>query len=139
MTRRRAQLWLLSYQCLAGLSDTATGWLLLLAPQWTLNLMGVRNLPQPIEFASFVGVFVLGVGLTYLYAMRIPLNAANAPRWQTAWVVTALIRTLVAAFLLAEILHGRMERAWFTVALADGALALIQWTGLTMGWLDFAG
>jgi hypothetical protein len=139
MTKRGAQLCLLLYQGLAGLSDTATGWLLLIAPQWTLTQMGIRKLPQPIEFASFVGVFVLGVGLAYLYSMRIPMNAANAPRWQTAWVLTALIRTLVAAFLVAQILHGRMEFAWFTVAVADGALALIQWTGLAMRWLDFAG
>lgn len=139
MTKRNAKLFLLLYHGLAGLSDTATGWLLLIAPQWTLTLLGIRKLPQPIEFASFVGVFVLGVGLAYLYAMRIPMNAANAPRWQTVWVLTALTRTLVAAFLVAQIAHGGMEFAWFTVAVTDGAMALVQWTGLAMRWLDFAG
>jgi hypothetical protein len=101
--------------------------------------MGVGRPPQPIEFASFVGVFVLGVGLVYLYAMRLPLNAAHASRWQAVWTLTGLIRTLVAVFLLAEIASGRMERAWLTVAIFDGTLALIQWIGLTKGWLDFAG
>lgn len=139
MTKDRTRIWLLTYQCLAGLSDTSTGGLLIVAPRWTLTLMGVGRFPQPIEFASFVGVFVLGVGLVYLYAMRLPLDAAHAPRWQTVWAVTALIRTLVAVFLLGEISSGRMEPAWLTVAIFDGALALIQWIGLTKGWLDFAG
>ena len=130
MTKHRALFWLLTYQYLAGLSDTATGWLLVLEPQWTLTLMGVHRIPQPIEFASFAGVFVLGVGVTYLYATRLPLIAANTARWQTIWALTALIRTLVAVFLLGEILLGRMERAWLTVAITDGTLALIQWIGL---------
>jgi hypothetical protein len=139
MTKQRAGVWLLLYQCLAGLGDTSTGWLLIVEPRWTLTLMGVHLLPQPIEFASFVGVFVLGVGLVYLYAMHLPLDAAHAPRWQTVWALTALVRTLVAVFLFVEISSGRMERAWLAVAVFDGTLALIQWIGLTRGWLDFAG
>jgi hypothetical protein len=137
MTRRPSSFWLLTYQYFAGMADTSTGWLLVFEPQWTLTLMGVRRIPQPIEFASFVGVFVLGVGVTYLYATRLPLIAANAPRWQTVWALTALIRTLVGVFLLGELLAGRMEPAWLTVAVTDGMLALIQWIGLGMGWLNF--
>ena len=137
MTKHRALFWLLTYQYLAGLSDTSAGWFLVLEPQWTLTLMGVRRIPQPIEFASFVGVFVLGVGVTYLYATRLPFVAFNTARWQTIWALTALIRTLVAVFLLGEILLGRMERAWLAVAVTDGTLALIQWIGLSKGWLNF--
>jgi len=139
MTKHRARLWLLTYQCLAGLSDTSTGWLLIVEPRWTLTLMGIGRFPQPMEFASFVGVFVLGVGIAYLYAMHLPLDAAHTPRWETVWTLTALLRTLVAVFLLAEIGSGRMERAWLTVAIFDGTLALFQWIGLSKGWLDFAG
>ena len=51
--------WLPIFQWLAGSCDTATGVLLVFAPAWTLKLMGVQRLPQPVEFASFVGVFVL--------------------------------------------------------------------------------
>ena len=119
MTKQRALFWILTYQYLAGLSDTTTGWLLVLEPQWTLTLMGVRRIPQPIEFASFVGVFVLGVGVTYLYATRLPLVAANTARWQTIWALTALIRTLVALFFVrrdfvrtdgTRVGHGRYYR-----------------------------
>jgi hypothetical protein len=137
VNKRGTSTWILTYQYLAGLSDTSTGILLLFAPAWTLTLMGVHRLPQPIEYASFVGVFVLGVGLAYLSITRLALHAVNTPRWQTVWVLTALIRMLVAAFLLAEILAGRMEPAWSTVALWDGALSVIQWVGLGRGWLNF--
>jgi hypothetical protein len=139
MTKRLASAWLLTYQYLAGLGDTTTGLLLVFAPLWTMTLMGVQRLPQPIEYVSFVGVFVLGVGLAYLSVTRLPLTAQNTPRWQTVWILTALIRSLVAAFLLTEILSGQMEPAWFTVAIVDGALAVIQWIGLGKGWLNFEG
>ena len=131
--------WLPLFQWLAGSCDTATGVLLVFAPAWTLKLMGVQQFPQPVEFASFVGVFVLGVGLAYLSVARLPLNSKTAPRWQTVWSVTALIRFLVAGFLTWQILAGRMEKAWFAVAATDGALAAFQWTGLKCGWLNFKG
>lgn len=129
--------WLPLFQWLAGTGDTATGGLLVFAPAWTLKLMGVQQLPQPVEFASFIGVFVLGVGLAYWMAARWPMNSQTSPRWQTVWVLTALIRSLVAGFLTWQILAGRMEKTWATVALTDGALAVFQWTGLKCGWLNF--
>jgi hypothetical protein len=128
--------WLPVFQWLAGSCDTVTGVLLVFAPAWTLQLMGVQRLPQPVEFASFVGVFVLGVGLAYLSIALLPLNAKTAPRWQTVWNLTALIRFLVAGFLTWQILAGRMEKVWLAVAVTDGALAIFQWIGLRRGWLD---
>lgn len=129
--------WLPAYQWLAGLCDTTTGVLLVFVPAWTLRLMGAQVLPQPVAFASFVGAFVLSVGLAYFYAARLPLTSANAARWRTVWFLTALTRTLVAVFLASQIVIGRMEHAWLTVALTDGALAAFQWTGLSRGWLNF--
>ncbi len=137
MTQPRLPEWLMAFNYLAGLSDTFTGILLILAPAWTLTLMGVHRLPQPIEFASFVGVFVLGVGLAY-FSVKFPLNEIDVTRWRTVWLLTALIRTLVAIFLVAEILAGRMEPAWITVAITDCAVAAFQWVGLEKGWLDIA-
>lgn len=137
MSKPTSKLMILIYQYLAGLSDTSTGFLLVFAPAWTLTLMGVHHPPVPIEFASFVGVFVLGVGLAYLSITRLPLDAAHAQQWQTVWILTALIRSLVAVFLTGKVLAGQMEMAWITVAIADGLLALIQWVGLALGWLHF--
>ena len=136
---RKYRLGLTIYQYAAGLCDMSTGLLLVFAPAWTLHLMGISVPPQPIEFTSFIGVFVFSVGLTYFWVALIwPLSAASIPTWQTQWLITALIRILVALFLLSEIASGRMEPRWIVVALSDGVLALIQWYGLCRGWLKLA-
>ena len=137
MNHTRQPHWLLVYQWLAGTCDVTTGVLLVFAPSWTLSLMGVRHGSQPVEFTSFIGVFVLSVGVSYLYAARLPMIASNTPRWQTVWWLTALSRTLVAGFLLWKISAGGLETAWLTVALTDGALAIFQWIGLRKGCLCF--
>ncbi len=124
------------YQLAAGLSDTSTGVLLLVAPAWTLHLMGITLAPTPIAFASFVGVFVLSVGLSYLLVLAAyPPAATTEVTWRTQWQLTALIRGLVALFLVAEIASGHMESRWLVVAASDAALALIQLFGLARGWL----
>ena len=129
--------WLPYYQWLAGLCDVTTGALLIIVPGWTLKLMGVQHAPQPIGFAAFIGVFVLSVGLAYWYAAGCPPNSLNAPRWQAVWWLTAMSRSLVAAFLGWKILTGSMELAWLSVAVTDGVLATFQWIGLRAGWLCF--
>lgn len=127
------------YQLMAGLSDTFTGLLLIFAPGLTLRLMGVLSSPQPVVYASFIGAFVLSVGLTYFFVIRSwPLTPGNAARWKTQWQVTALVRASVALVLLAELALHRMEIAWVTVAVTDGALASAQWLGLSRGWFDHA-
>jgi hypothetical protein len=137
MSRERIKHFLPAYQLLAGSCDTATGVFLVFAPAWTLALMGVTHSSFAPAATSFVGTFVLSVGLAYLYALRLPMNPANAPRWQTVWLLTALTRTLVAAFLLWQIAARQMESAWLMVAFTDGALAAVQWIGLAKGWLRF--
>ncbi len=126
---------LAAYQWLAGLCDASTGLLLIFAPVWTLHLMGIHHIPARSEYVSFVGVFVLAVGLSYWLAAGRPLNARNAALWRAVWSVTALVRSLVALFLTAEILTDRMEAAWFSVAFTDGLMAALQWMGLARGWL----
>ena len=124
------------YQLAAGLSDTSTGLLLLLAPAWTLHLLRVTHPPTPDIFTSFIGAFVLGVGLTYLWLLlRSVRGLATSATWQAQWRDTALIRACVALFLLAAIATSRLEKAWLTVALADAALALVQAIGLQRNWL----
>ena len=137
MNRTRLSRWLTLYQWLAGLCDVTTGMLLVFAPGWTLSLMGVRHTPQPIEFAAFIGVFVLSVGLAYWYAACQPMNTVNSARWQTVWWLTALSRSLVACFLGWKIFAGNLEVAWLAVAATDGVLAIFQWLGLRAGWLCF--
>ncbi|HEV2274754.1 MAG TPA: hypothetical protein VGR96_11345, partial [Acidobacteriaceae bacterium] len=136
--RIRAYRWVVLITYLAGISDTLTGLLLVFFPLWTLHRMGLHRLPEPPVFVSFIGIFVLSVGLAYLFAGSLPWDAGGRSGWKTAWLLTALTRSLVAAFLLWKIVTGQLEAGWITVALADGVLASIQWTGLRAGWLNHA-
>ena len=93
--------WLILYQYIAGLCDAGSGLLLIVAPAGTLRLMGLTIIPQPVVFVRYIGVFVLSVGLTYLWAAtRWPLTSHAHIGWSTQWKITALVRTLVAVFVL---------------------------------------
>ncbi|HEY1985602.1 MAG TPA: hypothetical protein VGG85_09340 [Terracidiphilus sp.] len=134
-----ARHWLVIYQYLAGLCDTATGLLLIAAPAWTMGLMGLTVIPQPVAFVRYIGVFVLSVGLSYLWAVtRWPLSPHAHIGWTTQWKLSALVRTLVAFFIVWQVATAAIESKWISVALSDGAFALIQWVGLRKGWLERA-
>jgi hypothetical protein len=112
-----------------GSMDALTGLLLLLAPGWVLHLLRV---PSPsvdaLNFLSWIGVFVLAVGLSYAMAL------GRRSRGETVWVFTSVVRALVAVFLTFKILGGSMSPAWGVVALADGAVAVVQVAVLRAGW-----
>jgi len=128
--------WLILYQYASGLCDASTGLLLSAAPAWTLGLMGLTIIPQPIGFIRYIGVFVLSIGLTYLWAaIGWPLTERTHIAWSTQWKITALIRTLVAVFVVCQVASSAMEVRWMSVALTDAAFALVQWTGIAKGWL----
>jgi hypothetical protein len=133
MTRSR---WLGLYQLVAGLSDFATGLMLLIAPAFTLHQMGVWQMPEPAFYIRYVGVFVLSVGATYLC---IPALLGRSPEahiwWRAQWAITALIRCLVALFVLWQVVAGAMGAAWLSVFFTDALYAAIQSIGLRNGWL----
>lgn len=126
--------WLILYQLAAGLCDACTGALLVAAPAWTFRLMGLAVLPHPAAFARFIGVFVLCVGLSYLW----PALAWPLPEWRAQWWTTALIRSGVALLLASQIATGAMEPGWLAVVCTDAVLAAVQWTGLARRWLTVA-
>lgn len=132
--------WLLLYQYVAGLCDSVTGLLLITAPVSTLHLMGLTIIPQPVAFVRYIGVFVLSVGLSYLWAaVRWPLTSPARIGWSTQWKITAMIRTLVALFVVWQVATAGIEARWIAVAFSDGAFAVIQWVGLQQGWISRAG
>ncbi len=127
---------LLGYQLLTGLSDTSTGTLLIAVPATTLYLMRLHASPESLPFLSYVGVFVLAVGIACLYgAWLLATYPVLVQKLQTVWLLTAITRGLVAVFVVAKVLSGSLERGWITVALTDGAFALFQAIGLARGWL----
>jgi hypothetical protein len=122
---------LMLYQWAAGLCDASTGALLIGAPRWTLHLMGLHILPEPIAFVRLVGAFVGGVGASYLWAaLCLPVR-----EWRGQWSTTALIRSGVALLLTWQIATGAMERGWAGVVATDALLAIVQWIGISKDWL----
>ena len=125
---------LLSYQWLTGLSDTGTGLLLYVAPVFTLHLMGVHAPQDATPYVSYIGAFVLSVGLACLSGVR--LVARHAPdRLEMVWLLTTFSRSAVAIYVIKCILAGELEPAWITVALFDSTCAVIQAVGLRRRWL----
>jgi hypothetical protein len=131
---------LLAYQLLTGLSDATTGLLLIFAPALTLRLMRLHEISGALPFLSFAGAFVLSVGIACLYGAFLATRADFVAKLEVVWLLTAITRALVAVFIVSKIASGSFEVRWATVAVSDGALALIQWIGLWKGWLaDAAG
>jgi hypothetical protein len=81
-----------------------------------------------LVFLSWIGVFVMSVGLSYGLAL------GKRGRAEAVWVFTSLVRIMVAVFLMVRILDGSLQRAWALVALSDAVVALIQIAILRAGW-----
>jgi hypothetical protein len=127
---------LLGYQVLTGFSDGSTGLLLLFAPALTLRLMGLHVAAEALPFLSYIGAFVLSVGIACLYGASLVGRHGVAAKLEVVWLLTAITRGLVAVFVVTQIVAGRLEGGWITVAFSDGGLALLQAFGLARRWLS---
>jgi hypothetical protein len=129
---------LLGYQLLTGLSDSLTGVLLIVSPALTLRLMGLQADPTALPFLSYIGAFVLSVGIACLYGGLLATRPDNSQKLEVVWLLTAITRVLVALFVASGIYAGKLEPGWSTVAISDGSFALVQTIGLWKGWLKDA-
>ncbi len=129
---------LLVYQLLTGLSDSVTGALLMVAPDLTLGLMHLQAPSDALIYIAFIGAFVFSVGLACLYGARLAYRGGCRTRLEVVWLLTALARASVAAFLIGQVLANALSAGWLTVAVTDGACVLIQAIGLRRGWLALA-
>jgi hypothetical protein len=112
-----------------GSMDAVTGVLLIFFPALVLGMLGIAPpSPDALVLLSWIGIFVCGVGLSYALAM------GRRSRGETVWVFTALIRSMVAVFLIVEIMNGSMTPAWTVVAISDGFVAIVQVVILRLGW-----
>lgn len=126
---------LLAYQSLIGLSDTGTGALLCLAPLFTLQIMGLHPPQDAAPYIAYIGAFVLSVGLACLYGVLLLMLQPNTERLETVWLLTAFSRSAIAIYIAKSVFSGQMEPAWITIAVFDGACAVIQGIGLHKRWL----
>ena len=124
------------YQVAAGACDTVTGILLLVAPQLALKLMRVNQTSSDPIFISFVGAFVLSVGMTYLMFARIPTSESLLGAARAAWLITAIERLCVGLFVLIAIMAGRLDLSWCSVTVVDLSLGGIQLIGLRKRWIE---
>lgn len=129
-------LWLLTYQLIAGLSDASTGALLIAAPLFTLRMMGLVVPSDASPFLSFIGAFVLAVGLAYLYGALLVRRNRSGARLEAVWLLTAMIRSSVAIFVAAAVVSGSLAPGWLAIAVFDGICVVIQARGLRRGWLN---
>jgi hypothetical protein len=130
---------LFAYQLIVGLSDTSTGLLLIAAPAFTLHLMRLHALPdEELPFLSYIGAFVLSVGIACLYGAWLVARSDSRARLEVVWLLTAITRGIVAIFVTAQIVGGALEPGWMAVAISDGTFALLQVIGLARGWLSDA-
>lgn len=126
MTRTRfLRLWSIS----VGSMDALTGIWLAVAPASVLQLLRIPLPSQDaLTFLSWIGVFVMAVGLSYALAL-------GKRGWgEASWMFTSLVRCLVAVFLTIKILNGSLVATWAIVALADASVAIIQIAILRAGW-----
>jgi hypothetical protein len=126
---------LLGYQMVTGLSDTSTGLLLLFKPALTLRLMRLHALSNTLPFLSYIGAFVLSVGIACLYGALLATRVGSGSKLEVVWLLTGITRGLVAMFVFTKILTGVLEAGWMTVAFSDGIFAILQAIGLSKGWL----
>lgn len=112
-----------------GSMDAVTGLLLIFAPGLVLDLFGIAAPSEDsLVFLSWIGVFVLAVGLSYSLAL------GRRSRGETVWAFTALVRILVAVFITIRIVEGSLVPAWAMVGISDGVVGLVQVLILKKGW-----
>lgn len=126
---------LVAYQLFIGVSDFVTGVLLYLAPGFTLYLMHAHAPASASPFISFIGAFVVSVGLSCLFGARLTMQHAAHERVEVVWVLTAIARGAVAIYLTKAILFGQLEPVWCMVASFDAACVVFQAFGLRSRWL----
>jgi hypothetical protein len=126
---------LIGYQLLIGLSDTMTGALLMIAPEFTLGMMRLHTPNSALVYLSFIGAFVLSVGLACLYGACLMIRRGSPCKLEVVWLLTAIIRASVAIFVITQILTHTLEAGWLIVAITDSSCVLIQAIGLRRGWL----
>jgi hypothetical protein len=114
------------YCALAGACDSLTGLLLVFVPLVTLDLMRITTTPAEPVYLRFIGAFVAGVGVSYLYPFLARDRGGLEHRLSIVLEVTALVRIGIAAFVTFAIAAGDLSMGWSTVVITDVGLATAQ-------------
>jgi len=132
--RSRTMIWARALAMVAGAMDLSTGILLVLAPGWTLGLMGLSEPgAEALVFLRWIGAFVGAVGGSYWLA----LWRGGAARLQAVLETTGLLRAAAGGLCAVAVAVGWLEWRWGSVAVTDLAIVAIQvWLLVQEGWGD---
>lgn len=112
-----------------GSMDALTGLLLIFFPVLVLKMLMIEPPSgDALVFLSWIGVFVMSVGLSYGFAL------SRRGRGEAVWMFTSLVRIMVAVFLTVRILDGSLQKTWALVAVSDASVAVVQIAILRAGW-----
>lgn len=116
-----------------GVCDATTGLLLLFAPSFVFSMLGFSRLPLENVSLQFIGIFVFATGLYYWIPFLFGDNSQRAADLKLIWIITSVVRSLVATFIITQVALGVLTEEWLTVALFDGLTAGFQLTILRRG------
>lgn len=114
------------YCLIAGAGDAVTGLLLVAAPLFTIGLMGISGVPAEPVYLRFVGAFVAGVGMSYLFPFFYRDPRRTDQTLAVVLEVTALIRLGIALFVGWAVVTGVLSAGWVSVLATDLVLAIAQ-------------
>ena len=121
----------------AGAMDTTTGVLLAVAPASVLDWFGVA-VPGGDGAAilmRWIGVFVAGVGASYLWAIAPSDVVTRTQRLTGVWGATTIVRGGVALFCAVAVATKQLAPVWVIVGGTDAVIAAMQAWGLRRSWL----
>lgn len=122
---------LFGWNLAVGSMDSITGLLLMFMPASTLRLMGLQPVDDSAQiFLSWMGAFVFSVGISYFFV----LLREDSWRGVVVWQMTALVRAVVAVFVLVKVAQGALEPLWLSVAATDAFVAIVQAIGIKQRW-----
>ena len=113
------------YVRLIGAGELLTGVLLLWVPSFTLQLMGIAEVPGELIYMRFVGAFVGGIGALYLYPFLLA-PARRLTRLRVVLEATSLVRLWIGFFVASAVLGGALSLPWISVAIFDLTIAIFQ-------------
>jgi hypothetical protein len=117
---------------LAGAGDLLTGFFLVLAPEWTLSLMRIPAVDQPV-FIGFIGCFVSAVGFSYFWGLAAWFISGSIQRLRIVWEITMVFRIFVGSFVVFQVMRELLALSWLSVAITDWLWAAVQGFSIRAG------
>lgn len=119
------------YSYIAGACDFITGVFLICSPIFVLTMLSVPDAIVDVVYLKYIGAFVLSVGLSYFLPVLFSNSESDFLSFTYhVWLLTSMIRLVISAFVLIQVLSGNLHLNWLIVAVTDCSLAMTQIFGI---------